>query len=260
MCGRFVRFTDDDGLTRIVSVRDVIDDPLEPSWNIAPTQAVRAVTARVEEQDLLRELRTFRWGLVPSWAKDPSAGARMINARVETFLEKPSFRSAAIKRRCVIPMNGYYEWQVQKVPAPQRQSRTKVTAKQPYYLHDPRQELVTAAGLYEFWRNPALPEDDPASWFQTVTIITTAATDALGQIHDRTPLVIPLDMVGDWLDPHLTAKTDISGLVAAIPEPTLTPVAVGAAVGNVRNNGAALIEPVLIEPVLSTPEDPAALW
>lgn len=104
-------------------------------------------------------------------------------------------------------------------------------------------DLPTPAGLYEFWPDPDLPEDHEAKWRMTATIITRAAPDALGHIHDRTPVIVPVDMHGDWLDPELTEKSDVRSLLDAIPDPHLVPTVLGPEVGNVKNNGPGLIEP-----------------
>ncbi len=207
---------------------------LAPSWNIAPTDEIRFITQRPDADGALeRRLETARWGLVPSWAKDPKAGARLINARSETVTGKPSFRTAAAERRALIPMNGYYEWQ-----------KNPDGSKTPTYLHpQDEDELLGVAGLYEFWPNPELPEDHPGKWLVTATVITTSATDALGHIHDRTPLIIPGELHADWLDPHTTGKTDVQRLIDAIPKPHLVPRIVGKEVGSVRNNGPQLIKP-----------------
>ena len=151
-----------------------------PSWNVAPTQAVRVVLERVDDGNAARHLRAVRWGLVPAWAKDPGIGSRMTNARVETVTEKPSFRRAAARRRCIVPMDAYYEWQ-----APE----TGRGRKQAYALSYPDGSVLAAAGLYELWRDPSRADDDPARWLWTTTVLTTTATDTLGHIHDRSPVL-----------------------------------------------------------------------
>src|SRR5699024_4335164 len=116
--------------------------------------------------------------LVPHWAKDPSIGSRMINARSETVAQKPSFRAAAARRRCLVPALGYYEWQA---------GATAKARKTPYFLHADDEKMLGFAGLYEVWRDATLPDDDPKHLRWTCTIITRAAPDALGHIHDRSP-------------------------------------------------------------------------
>jgi putative SOS response-associated peptidase YedK len=245
VCGRYVLAQSDDDLIRMFQVDEAYDDAPPPSWNVAPTDPVRAVLTR-ESKDAPgsahRQLRTVRWGLVPSWAKDRSIGARLINARSETITEKASFKAAAARRRCLIPADGYYEWE----------KRDGVGAKVPNYLHLGGETLVFA-GLYELWPDPAKERDDPERWLWTVTIVTAPASDALGHIHDRTPVLIPAGAQADWLDPGMTSLEGVRDLLASLPEPSLEPLVVGSAVNSVRNNGPALIEPADVEfPVQET--------
>jgi putative SOS response-associated peptidase YedK len=235
MCGRYANARRDDQLAQYFQVAELVGPELGPSWNVAPTQDVRAVLEREEHDQAVRQLRTLRWGLVPSWAKDPAIGNRMINARVETITEKPAFRKAAARRRAIVPMDGYFEWQ---------KPEGGKGRKTPYYLVDPDGAPLAAAGLYELWPDPSKAEDAPDRWLWSLTVITTAATDVLGHIHDRSPLLLPAGTWDDWLDPNLTAVDDVHQLLASIPEPHLQPLEVSPAVGNVRNNGPQLVEPV----------------
>ena len=130
----------------------------------------------------------MRWGLVPNWSKDRTGGAKMINARSETVASKPAFKRAAGRRRCLVPANGYYEWQ--------RDGGRKLA----HFLSAPDERLIAMAGLYEIWRDDTLPDDDPAAWLWTCTVITRPATDALGHIHDRCPVLVPDGLRGRWLD------------------------------------------------------------
>lgn len=180
----------------------------------------------------LTDLLIARWGLVPSWAKDIKIGSKLINARSETILEKPSFRNAAVKRRAILPAEGYYEWQ-----------KTEDGKKIPKYLFSEQEPLLGFAGLYEFWPDPELPEDDPERWLLTCTVLTTTTQDALGHVHDRSPVIVPRDRFAEGLDPDLTDKADVQHLLNSLPEPTLTPRIVSLRVNSVRNNGPELIEP-----------------
>src|SRR5690625_5060974 len=202
-------------------------------------QDVRIVVEQLKKDDTGesagRQLRTARWGLVPSWAKDPTIGSRLINARSETITEKPSFKAAAGKRRCIVPADGYYEWQ--KLDEAGKK-------KQPYYLHAQDEAPLAFAGLYAWWPDPELPDDHPDKWRWTSTILTTTASDALGHVHDRSPVIVPPDLIGDWLNPAVNDKDDVKELVRSRPEPHMVPRPVGKAVGSVRNNGPQLIEPV----------------
>ncbi len=205
---------------------------IQPSYNVAPTDEVPLIMERKSAggNTSPRELATARWGLVPSWSKDPKSGARLINARMETVTEKPSFRQGASKRRALVVADGYFEWQ--KTP----------DGKIPTYLHGESEEILAFAGLYEYWPDPTLPDGHPDRWLRTCTIITTSAADALGHIHDRTPLIVPPYLYADWLDPGTTSTADVQRLLEAIPEPRLVPRVVGTRVNSVRNNGPDLIE------------------
>ena len=218
--------------------RDRVDEPLQPDYNVAPTKPVYAVMTRAPKTDAAskpgRELRVVRWGLVPYWAKDVSIGSRMINARAETVSEKPAFRSAFAKRRCLLPADGYYEWQA---PA----AGTK-GPKQPYFIRRRDHGSLAFAGLYELWRDRSIQGDDPAAWLWTATIITTTAPDELGEIHDRMPMVIDQASWTDWLDPANTEASDLRGLLAPAATTGLISYPVALLVNSVRNNGPDLIE------------------
>ncbi|TRW46379.1 SOS response-associated peptidase [Georgenia yuyongxinii] len=238
MCGRYANARRDADLVNDFAVEDVRDPELAPSWNVAPMQNVRIVLERLDKDDTgerKRQLRTSRWGLVPAWAKDSRIGSRMINARSESILEKPAFKNAARKRRAIVPADGYFEWQ---------KLDEKGKTKQPYYLHAADGSILAFAALYEWWRDPSLPDDHPDKWQWTNTILTTTASDTLGHVHDRSPVIVPPDLLADWLNPAITDPDDVRELVAAMPEPHLAPTPVGKAVGSVRNNGPQLIEPI----------------
>lgn len=162
----------------------------------------------------------------------------MINARVETVHEKPAYRRAFTRRRCLLPADGFYEWQ------PVAATATAKAYKQPYFITPQDAGVMAMAGLYEFWRDPAVSdEDDPAAWLATATIITTEATDAAGRIHPRMPLAVAPEDHEAWLDP---AHQDVHGLRALLHTPAdgrLDARAVSTAVNSVRNNGPELLEP-----------------
>jgi len=219
MCGRYASSRPVDDLLVRFDVPEPPEEVLPPSWNVAPTDPVYVVLQREQR----RQLRVVRWGLVPSWAKDAKGGARMINARRETVTEKPAFRSAYARRRCLVPADGYFEWQKQG------------THKQPWYLSAREREPLAMAGLYEVWR------DGQGPWLWTCTVVTTEAADEHGDIHDRTPLLVPEQDWARWLDPELDDPgSDL--LVPGTPG-VLDAWPVGTAVGNVRNNGPELVLP-----------------
>ncbi|MEU8472152.1 SOS response-associated peptidase [Streptomyces sp. NPDC029006] len=245
MCGRYVSTRRPQDLAQLFHVAEwPPEEVLAPNWNVAPTDDVWAVLERTPHTDdgapaPRRELRPLRWGLVPSWAKEPKIGARMINARVETVHEKPAFRRAFVKRRCLLPADGFYEWQPGKDPA------TGKVRKQPYFIHPEDDQMMALAGLYEYWRDPAVTQDDdPAAWLTTCTIITTEATDAAGRVHPRMPLALTEDHYEAWLDP---AHQDPDELRALLGQPAgghLDARPVSMAVNNVRNNGPQLLDAI----------------
>lgn len=234
MCGRYASTRSDSDLQAVFDIAETVGAEVPPSYNVAPTQTVRTVLERSPkdepEADAVRQLRSVRWGLIPSWAKDAKIGSRLINARSETITEKPSFKKAASRRRCIVPADGYYEWE------------KRDGAKVPYFLH--QDGVLAMAGLYELWRDPTKAEDDEARWVWSVTVLTSPAADALGHIHDRSPVVLPPDLRASWLDPAVTELGDVRDLLAAIPEPRLEPYEVSTAVNSVKNNSPELLTPV----------------
>jgi putative SOS response-associated peptidase YedK len=237
MCGRYASARKRIELLEEFSVqRDQVTQDLQPDYNVAPTKRVYAVMDRTRAGEAARELRVVRWGLVPSWAKDVKIGSRLINARAETVAEKPSFRRAFAHRRCLLPADGYYEWQA-------REAAGGKTVKQPFFIHRADGGPLAFAGLYELWRDREVADGDPDAWLWTATIITTTAPDEIGQIHDRMPMVIAPESWADWLDPGNADVADLRALLAPAAARGLASYPVSAAVNSVRNNGPDLIEP-----------------
>ncbi len=249
MCGRYASIKAPADLADEFRAVDATRGAAQVDYNVAPTKQVVAVVERhprdaegtPDDDRTERTLRMLRWGLVPSWSKDPKSGAKMINARSESVATKPAFRRALASRRCLIPAEGWYEWQ----RGPEH--------KQPYYTHYTDGSSLALAGLWEFWK----PKDDPEGKYPegliTATILTTGAVGVLAQVHDRMPLVLPPDAWDAWLDPD-TGKDDeaIAGLLAPpsadlIAKLELRPI--GAAVNSVRNNGPELLTPMPPEDV-----------
>lgn len=238
MCGRYVNVASTSDLTSEFEIEETLGEDLPSSWNIAPTDPVRIVTLRRprdgdDAAEPARQLRTARWGLVPHWSKTRKPNLSMINARVETITGKPAFKAAAARRRAIVPALGYYEWQ------------TTGHGKIAHFLHDDNDNPLAFAGLYEIWRDPDLPDEHPDAWLWTTTIITRPAADALGHIHDRCPVIVPPELYQGWLDCSSGEPATARDLLEQMPEPHLEPRVVSRAVGNVRNNGPDLIEPVL---------------
>ncbi|WP_028926095.1 SOS response-associated peptidase [Pseudonocardia acaciae] len=214
-------------------------------YNVAPTKPVLAVVQRHPRDEdgtadtgrTERSVRVMRWGLVPSWAKDPSVGSRMINARAETAADKPAFRKALARRRCLLPADGWYEWR--------RDGRTK----QPYFITGADGASLAMAGVWEFWRAPDGGEDEPLI---TTAVVTTDAVGPMRDIHDRMPLLIAPDDWAAWLDPDADQVSELlrppsAELVAGLELRT-----VSALVNNVRNEGPELVERV--DPVTAPDE------
>jgi len=195
MCGRFTLFEADKILSKEFGVSGV--PPLSPRYNIAPSQPIAAV--RTPHTGAGRELALLRWGLIPSWSKDPAIGNRLINARAETVQEKPSFRNAFRRHRCLIPTNGFYEWQ--------RQER----GKQPYFVRMRDERIFAFAGLWDRWESP----DDGV--IATCAILTTAANAVLAAIHGRMPVILPQAEYARWLDPALKDPDSLSPLLVPFP-------------------------------------------
>ena len=223
MCGRFTRemtWADVVAFSRGLDLVLPESEP-EPSWNICPTQSSWVLAASDSEG---AQARQMRWGLLPSWAKDIKIGASMINARHETVAERPAFRSAWKARRCLVPASGYYEWRLEE------------GIKQPYLIHDPDSPVLMFAGLWENWKTPG------GDWLQSFAIITLGATDAMEQLHDRTPLMLSAIVLHDWL--HGSADQAAAIALSASPPPALAWYPVGRAVSNPRNNDRRLVEPL----------------
>ena len=195
MCGRFTLFEPDKILAREFGVSDF--PPRSPRYNIAPSQPVAAV--RAAPAGTGRELALLRWGLIPSWSKDPAIGNRLINARAETAREKPSFRNAFRRHRCLIPANGFYEWQ--------RRER----GKQPYFVRMRDERLFAFAGLWDRWETPG------KDVIETCTILTTTANAILAPIHDRMPVILPAGEYDRWLDPSLKDPGSLAPLLVPFP-------------------------------------------
>lgn len=214
---------------------------LMPRWNIAPTQDIPVI--RREEDG--RHLSMVRWGLVPPWADDPSIGGRMINARGESVADKPAFRDAFRKRRCLIPLDGFYEWTSVGEGAKPR--------KQGHVIRRRDRALFALAGLWERWRGPkgAAPLDPP---LETATVVTTATNATLSFLHDRMPVVLAPADWDAWLDPA-TPLPVVEGLIRPAPDDWLDVVPVGPKVNSVRNDDCSCLDPP--EEAAAVPEKPA---
>ncbi len=215
MCGRFAFYSPTEATAALFGVSSVPE--VKPRYNIAPTQSIAAVRVSAEET---RELALLRWGLVPFWAKDPSIGNRMINARAETVAEKPSFRAAYRKRRCLILADGFYEW------------RKESDGKTPYFISLASGDPFAFAGLWEDWH-----AKDSDESLQSTAIITTAANEFMSQLHHRMPVVLEKDAADRWLDgdEQVLCEAGESG-------PAFRAWPFDRRVNNARNEGEELVE------------------
>ncbi len=243
MCGRFTLRTPASVLIEHFDL-DVRGDrqlPLfEPRYNIAPTQEVLVV--RVNQADGKRTGAMMRWGLIPSWSTGRKAGAQaasgppMINARAETLADKPMFRSAVRRRRCLIPADGFYEWQ--QLPGGAR------SKKQPYYIHRPDHGPFAFAGLWEIWQQPAneLSPGDESLSIESCTIVTTEANATLRELHERMPVVLAPGDYDTWLDSNIEDPAALQHLLAPCAEDELVAEPVSTQVNRVANDHPGCIE------------------
>ena len=221
MCGRFTLHTDPRILAKLFGLDET--PYLEPRYNIAPTQPIAAVANTGENK-----VDFFTWGLIPFWAKDPSIGSRMINARSETLAEKPSFKTAYKRRRCLVLADGFYEWK--KEP----DSKTKT----PMYIQLESQQPFAFAGLWESWHN------GDGSHILSCTIITTAPNSLMVNIHNRMPVILSPDAYPQWLDPAEKKPSDLQDLLQPYPPEEMTAFPVSRAVNNPRNDSPECVVPL----------------
>ena len=221
MCGRFALLATGSEIAETFALTET--PQLAPRYNIAPTQPVAAI--RLHPHSGQREWTHFHWGLIPSWAKEPNMGARMINARSETVAEKPAFRAAFKRRRCLVPASGFYEWQ------------KTGSSKQPMYIHPADAPLFAFAGLWETWQIPGGGELD------SCTILTTTPNSLMRAIHDRMPVILEPEDFAMWLDPGERPENGLHLLRPFSPEKMST-YPVSTFVNNPRNEGPNCIAPV----------------
>ncbi len=218
MCGRFALFASPELVAEYFALAE--PPSLAPHYNLTPGQDIAAV--RVDRDGVLR-LSALRWGLVPFWAKDAAIGRRLINARLDSLADKPAFREALTRRRCLIPASGFYEWGVDAAGK-----------KQPFFVRPRGEPLLAIAGLWERWRAPS---GEP---LETCVIVTTEANATLAPIHDRMPVVLTRAAQDVWLDARSDVAT-ITELAARGPELETWPV--GTAVNDPRNDDERVIAP-----------------
>lgn len=221
MCGRFTLRATGEELARLFELDE--PPPLQPRYNVAPTQPVAAVRASPDGQ--CRELALLRWGLIPPWASDP-VSASFINARAETAAGKPAFRGAFRARRCLIPADGFYEW------------RKGPRGKEPFLFQLRGRRPFAFAGLWERWRGPDGVE------VESCAILTTEANDLVRELHDRMPVILAPEAVAPWLDPAFRDLGALQELLRPLPAWLMEAHAVSARVNNAACDGPACAEPL----------------
>lgn len=221
MCGRFTQQRPSSEIARIFEADDLAQDPGE-RYNIAPTDEASVVVQRDDRRAIVR----YRWGLVPSWA-DPQKASRAFNARAETLATSGLFRDAYRRRRCLVPVDGFYEWQ--------RDGKQR----QPMRIHDPGERPLALAGLWTGRR-----DEESGIWLRTFTIITTRPNEFMSPIHDRMPVVVPPDAWANWLDPTPKDPGELRALLEPREDLALAAYPVATLVNSVRNDGPGLIVPL----------------
>ena len=229
MCGRYTLISAPQIIRALFRYGEQPNFP--PRYNIAPTQPIAIVRLREGR----REFALARWGLLPSWVKDPKAFSLLTNARGESVSEKPAFRNALKRRRCLIPADGFYEW------------KAAGARKQPYFIHAKSGAPLAFAGLWETWIGPNGEEFDSAA------IVTTSANHTLSDLHNRMPVIVPPQAFDFWLgQPHVEGKDDLAAaqaLIAPAPEDLLEVFPVSTDVNRVANDNANLLQPVTVSDV-----------
>jgi putative SOS response-associated peptidase YedK len=225
MCGRFLLSKSPDEIARWFATRNAVPNS-PPRFNVAPTNEILAI--RFNPATGERSLDALRWGLVPYWAKDLKIGASQINAKAETVAEKPAFREAFKSRRCLIAADGFYEWK-----------KLDARTKQPYAITMKDRGLFGFAGLWERWKDKASGEI-----VRSCAIITTEPNEVCAPIHDRMPVIVAPEDYGRWLGEEEADPVRLSRMLRPYPAEAMMAFPVDARVGNVKNDDAALMEPL----------------
>ena len=220
MCGRFTQQRPTSEIAAIFEAEDIADDP-GGRFNVAPTDAAAVVV----QHDDRRAVVSYRWGLIPGWSDDPRIASRTFNARAETVATNPVFRDAFRRRRCLVPVDGFYEW------------LRDGSKRQPMRIHDPDDRPLALAGLWTGRQDP-----ESGAWHRTFTIVTTRPNAFMASIHDRMPVIVPPDAWARWLDPRPADVGELRALLEPRDDWALDAYPVPPLVNNVRNNGPELVE------------------
>jgi putative SOS response-associated peptidase YedK len=221
-----------DELARYFDVEQVAEQVLDPSYNVGPTRDVYVVV----ETGGVRRLDTFHWGLIPFWAKDRKVGQKMINARADSLADKGAYKQAFLKRRCLIPADGFFEWRKEGADGGAKPK------KQPMYIARKDGEPLAFAGLWELWKPKDTP-DDESTWVRSCTIITGEPNELVAGIHDRMPVMLPPSAWSSWLDRENHDLDTLGQLLVPAPAELFVAHPVSTRVNSVRNDDSALVEP-----------------
>jgi putative SOS response-associated peptidase YedK len=222
MCGRFSQQRPASELAEIFAAEPLADE-LEPRFNVAPTDPAHVVVQRAER----RAITSYRWGLIPHWSDSAKVGSRMFNARAETLTQSAAFRDAFRRKRCLVPVDGFYEW------------HRDGARRQPFSIARDDGRPLALAGLWAGWHDP-----DADQVVRTFTIITTRPNDQMAGLHDRMPVIVPEEAWSMWLDPQLGDPAELQGLFEPSNDVALRIWPVSTLVNNVRNDGPELIVPI----------------
>jgi putative SOS response-associated peptidase YedK len=222
VCGRFTQQRPASELAEIFEAEPLVDDP-GGHFNVAPTDEALVVVQRADR----RAVTAYRWGLIPHWATDAKVGSRMFNARAETLTSSPAFREAFRRRRCLVPVDAFYEW------------KREGSLRQPYLVTQADGRPLALAGLWAGWHDPSTD-----AVRRTFTIVTTAPNEALADLHDRMPVVVPEDAWARWLTPGVAGTDELLGLLEPNEVVDLRIQAVSHLVNDVRQDGPALVQPL----------------
>jgi putative SOS response-associated peptidase YedK len=222
MCGRFTQQRPASELAEIFAAEPLAEDP-GARFNVAPTDEALVVVQRDER----RAITAYRWGLIPHWADSAKVGSRMFNARLETLTESPAFRDSLRRKRCLVPVESFYEW------------RREGSVRQPYAIGRRDGRPITFAGLWDGWRDPSVD-----GVRRTFTIVTTTPNETMAPIHNRMPAILSDEDWATWLDPAIADAGELIALLEARREPALVARPVSQLVNNVRNDGPELILPI----------------
>ena len=228
MCGRFTLTMDPEQLREAMPWLE-IPSGFAPRYNIAPTQPIAVVPNLAVKENEKPRLDFFVWGLIPYWAKDPTIGSRMINARAETLAEKPSFKNAFRRRRCLVLADGFYEWK--------KDEQEGKSVKIPTYIRLKSGDPFAFAGLWELWNAP------DGSQVYSATIITSEPNDFMRTIHNRMPVILPEERYGDWLNPDEADPASLQHLLTPYPAELMSGYAVSRQVNSPSNDSPALVVP-----------------